>query len=305
MSQSKYDDDDRSIRRIALKIFNENEDDAREELDQIIFGVEDSIKIRSIFYDWSPPILVIFPILFLTFYLLTQIYSKVLGDIFYVTAMLSACVPLFTFWNWYRFQYGRGKPRKPRSPIYGGASNEARDKLEKLFTYMQRESAPKSYYRDKRGTRYDLDPNYSYGSLRVLLLSNSPSVRGLYLTSSFRRVSAPIKIDADPNDVIKALGVGTSTQKGSARQKDARKSNASYDYKAMLLLIIEHPALKDINPGTHNSQTLIIDLIKRMNDSSGDEQDEDFHKRIPEKTQMYPFAREILAAIEKNRSLSG
>jgi hypothetical protein len=156
-------DDDRSLRRIAMRILDENEDQAREELDSIIQAVEDQIGRRSSSYTWSLPVILIIPALCLIFFVFATLVSKTAANAFLGLAIVACLIPLFMAWLWRRFQYGSGRLRKPREAIYAGASGETRQTLEKLFAYLQRESAPRAYYRNWRGTQIYLERRYSFG----------------------------------------------------------------------------------------------------------------------------------------------
>jgi hypothetical protein len=281
-------DDGRSIRRIALRILNEDEDEARVELDNILYGIEDTVELRSIFYNWSLPIILICPFFFGALSLIIAVHSKALGNIFYGIAIICACAPIFVWWNWSHLQYGWGKRRHPRDAHYVDTSDESKEKLEKLFAYMQRDSAPRAYYRVKNFAPRYLDRNYTFGSLRVLLLSASPSVRALCLSPSGHRISAPIKIEADPDEVIKALNV-------KPKRKGGQGAKVKYPYIDAVLWLIDEPRLNRLDL-TNRDQAIdtikiwLSDWFKDHVDESGD---------IPRNDQLKPFAEKIHARQEK------
>jgi len=93
-----------------------------------------------------------------------------------IVSLILAILPIIALWGWSRFQYGKGKLRKPRPAVYGEASAETAAALDRFFTYLQRDST-KVYYRRRNGEKRYLDPNFSYGPQRILLLSASPTVR--------------------------------------------------------------------------------------------------------------------------------
>jgi hypothetical protein len=250
MNDNRHDDD-RSIRRIAVRILSEDEDDAREELNNVIYSVEDSVQLRTAIYNWSFPIFVIFPALFWVLAILTWALLRPLGNIFFLMSALCALLPLYAVLSWYRFQYGGGRIRGPRGAIYINASDETREKLDKLFAFMQRDSAPKAYYRTKKGALRYLDHNYTYGSLRILLLSASPSVRALYLPPSRRRIADTIKIDAEPDEVIKALNIKPTRKAGPG-------TKAKYPYVDAVLWLIDEPRLKELDLTNRNAAIEII-----------------------------------------------
>lgn len=277
-----HDDDDRSIRRIALRILNEDEDEAREELDNIVYGVEDSVQLRSAFYSWSLPVFIVFPALFWILATISWTFSRAVGNAFYFISGVSALIPLWIAWSWYRFQYGSGKIRGPREAVYGKASDESREKLEKLFTFMQRDSSPKAYYRPKKGLPRYLDYNHTFGSLRVLLFSRSKTVRELYLPPGRRRSAEVIKIDADPDAVIKALNV-------KPKRKGGPGIKAKYPYLDAILWLIDDPHLKSLDltneqPAVNTITKWLSEWFKTHADESGD---------IPRNDQLKPYAQKI------------
>lgn len=279
---SHHDDDDRSIRRIALRILNEDEDEAREELDNIVYSVEDSVQLRSAFYSWSLPVFIVFPAFFWVLAIISWTLSRTVGNVLYFMSGISALIPLGVIWNWYRFQYGSGKLRQSREAVYGDASDEAREKLEKLFAYMQRDSSPKAYYRTKKGVLRYLDYNHTFGSLRVLLFSRSPTVRELYLPPGRRRSAEAIKIDTEPDEVIKALNI-------KPRRKGGPGVKAKYPYLDAVLWLIDEPCLKNLDL-TNEQQTVgtivkwLSEWFKTRADGSGD---------IPRNDQLKPYAEKI------------
>ena len=132
--------------------------------------------------------------------------SKAVAEALLNMAIAACLIPLIMAWLWRRFQYGTGRLRKPREPIYANATDETWEALEKLFAYLQRESAPRAYYRNWRGTPIYLEYRYFFGNLRVLLLSEFAAVQALCLSPGGNRISGAIKIENGSDEVIKELG---------------------------------------------------------------------------------------------------
>jgi len=281
-------DDDRSLRRIALRILNENEDQARDELDSVIQAIEDQIGRQSSVYTWSVPVILIIPALCLILSIFVALASKAVADTLLNIAIAACLIPLVMALLWRRFQYGTGRLRKPREAIYANASNETRETLEKLFAYLQRESAPRAYYRNWRGTPIYLERRYFFGNLRVLLLSEFAAVRALCLAPGGNRISGAIKIEKDPDEAIKELGIKPKRAGGPGR-------NAKYAYGDALISLIG-----DVRFGALDlsNRTAAIRAIKKwLSEWFEDHADETGD--VPRSDLLAPYAEKICAHLEK------
>lgn len=276
------DDEDRSLRRIALRLLNEDEDQSREELDKIIQAVEEHIARRSAIHTWSIPVMLTFPAAFLIASLVTMLVSRSVANILFGVAIAACLVPMFMSWRWQRFQYGAGRLRTPREAVYVDASDETRAALEKLFAYLQRESAPRAYYRNRQGAQCYLERRYSFGGLRVLLLSDFSAVRELCLTPTGGRISEAIKIEADPEMVIAALAIKPKRSGGPGR-------NAKYRYDDALIPFICDSRLKSLD--LTDQATAIATIKRRLSNWFEDHADESGD--VPRGDQLAPYARKI------------
>jgi hypothetical protein len=259
-------DDDRSIRRIALRILNEDEDQSREELDGVIQAVEDQIERRSSFYTWSVPLILTFPALGLVVAMFATLVSGTAANAFLAMTIVACLIPLVMAWLWHRFQYGSGRLRKPREAIYADAGKETRETLEKLFAYLQRESAPRAYYRNWRGNKRYLERRYSFGSLRVLLLSEFASVRALCLSPSGSRISGAIKLDGDPDEVVKKLDI-------KPKRKGGKGTKRTYPYDDAAIAMFGDPRADELDLSDQEKATLalrrwMLDWLKANPDES-------------------------------------
>ena len=68
--------------------------------------------------------------------------------------------------------------------------------------------------------------------------------------------------------------------------------------KPRLLALIEHPALRAIDPDEYRAETAVMDLV-RGRCEPGDDHDNDI--RVPENTRLREFAKDIVAAVKINR----
>lgn len=224
--------------------------------------------------------------------------SPAWGLIFLLIGGCSFFAGVFYFVSWRNFQYGKPPFTKtPCEAVFGEGDEDIAIRLEQLFTHLQAGTFPRPYYK-KNGLEISVDPKLFYGSLRFLLLSPHKPYRELV----FHHAGLPwfshelfMRLD------IKAL----LQQTNAKRQRPSKQAGAtSHNYKRLLLLIIEHPALKQINPGDPAVKTRLMDLIKDLSDANTGDPDTTVDDDIPERSQFYVFVGEILAAIEKNRSLS-
>lgn len=281
-------DEDRSLRRITLRLLSEDEDQAQEEIDKIIQGVEAQVGRQSTMHTWSVPAILIIPAAFLATSIPVMLVSKWAANILFGFAILACLVPLFMSWHWHRFQYGNGRLRKPREPIYADASDETRATLEKLFAYLQRDSAPRAYYRNRHGVTCYLERRYSFGSLRVLLLSDFAAVRELCLTPSGGRISEAIRIEADPDEVIRALKIKPKRAGGPGR-------NVKYRYGEAIIALIGDPRLDTLDltdraTAIRTVKNWLSEWFDANVDESGD---------MPRRDQLTSYAEKICTHLEK------
>jgi hypothetical protein len=66
----------------------------------------------------------------------------------------------------------------------------------------------------------------------------------------------------------------------------------------MLLALIEHPALRAIDPDEYRAESAVMDLIRDRCEPS---EDHDNDIRVPENTRLRAFAKNIVAAVKINR----
>lgn len=207
-----------------------------------------------------------------------------------IAVSLPLVIAAFVAAYWRHFQMGLGIVDKKRTPVYGNSRRSTVETLEKLFDYLGRRTAPAAYYYDRKGIRRPVHRRHLYGRLRGLLLSEVASDRAIVLPPHGFWFSAQIYVDAEPEDIIRALKVRPSS---GGRPKD-------YDYEAMLLALVEHPALQAIDPHEHGAETKVMDLIRNRCEPS-DEHENDI--RVPENTRLREFAKNIVAAVKINRSV--
>jgi hypothetical protein len=280
----------RSLARIAARLLyaKDKEELGLEEIDRVGVAIERAIRRRFL----------ISATLFLLFILLLLIVLFVWGTAtldgegisraasIAVVALLAmtACVAAY----WRHFQYGLGIVDEKRTPIYGKSRRSTVETLEKFFDYLGRRTAPAAYYYDRKGIRRPIHRRHFYGRLRGLLLSEVASDRAIVLPPHGFWFSAQIYVDAEPEEIIRALKIRPSS---GGRPKD-------YDYEAMVLTMIEHPALRMIDPAEHGVETKVMDLIRDRCEPS-DEHDNDI--RVPENTRLREFSKKIVQAIKINR----
>ncbi len=290
----EHDDDARSLRRIVLRLLHENEDEARRELDDIIRAVAEYIGRESSLYTWAVPVILTIPPLLMAASFLVTLFSKTAGNILYGAALLSLLIPLCALWKWGRFQYGRGWLWTPREALYLNASDETIETLEKFFAYIQREGGPKAYYRDRKGKKRYLDRHYSFGKLRVLLLSKFGPFRSLCLLPDGKRISEVIKIEADADEIIKALNVKPKKPGGPGR-------NVKYAYIEAVFDLRGDPRLDtlDLNDEAAATRSITDWLLEWFQSAANVSAD------VPDRKLLIPYARKIFNHLKNRPSPEG
>jgi len=217
--------------------------------------------------------------------------SKAVAETLLNMAIAACLIPLIMAWLWRRFQYGTDRLRKPREPIYANATDETREALEKLFAYLQRESAPRAYYRNWSGTPIYLGRRYFFGNLRVLLLSEFAAVRALCVSLGGNRISGAIKIEKDPDEVIKELGIKPKRAGGPGR-------NAKYAYSDALISLIGDARLSALDM---SNRAAAIRAIKKWL-SEWFEEHADETGDVPRGDLLAPYAEKICVHSDRARS---
>jgi hypothetical protein len=227
--------------------------------------------------------------LFLTAFLIASLFSKTVGNILFGAAQLSCLIPLYALWKWGRFQYERGWLWTPREALYGNASDETKETLEKFFAYIQREGGPKAYVRDRKGKKHYLDRHYSFGKLRVLLLSEFAAFRSLCLLPGGKRISEAIKIKAAPDEIINALKIKPKREPGPGR-------NVKYAYIESIFDLRSDPRLVTLDL-TDEAAAIhsITDWLDVWFDSSANLSGE-----IPKRDRLVPYAKKIYAHLKNS-----
>lgn len=289
-----HDDDARSLRRIVLRLLHEDEDEARRELDDIIRKVAEYVGPESSLYTWAVPVLLTIPPLLLAASLIAGRFSEVAGNILFGAAQISCLIPLYALWKWYRFQYGRGWLWTPREALYVNVSDETKETLEKFFAHIQREGGPKAYFWDRKGRKRYLDRHYSFGKLRVLLLSEFGAFRALCLLPGGKRISEAIKIEAAPDEIINVLNIKPKRSGGPGRNVKYAYVEAAFDLRADPRL-----ATLDLNDEAAAVRSL-TDWLDEWFDSAANVSAE-----IPKRDRLTPYARKIYAHLKKSASPDG
>ena len=283
------------LRQIAANFISEDEDDGLKRLDAFTEKIYNqySNKYDSLMTK-AAWLFGLFVLLVVLATIIDRLSAKY-GDPLYIAAVFSFFGMLFSFWSWQTFQYGRLSTKKSQEAFHSEGDKDIALKLDGLFKHLQSGKTPKTYFKKNGSDRY-LDQKYFYGSLRFLLLSPERTYREL--------VFQPVRPWPFSREIFMRVNLKALIQRTNARP-DKRQKSDQHDYKRLLLLIIEHPALKQIIRGEPRDAGRLKKLITSLSDVDADEQDTDFDGLTPEKSQMYKFVGEILAAIEKNRSLPG
>ena len=280
----------RSLARIAARLLyaKDKEELGLEEVDRVAVAIERAVRRRFLVLATSFLLCILLLLLVLVVWGAAVLNGDDIGQAASVAMIallaMAACIAA----SWRHFQYGLGIAEKKRTPVYGSSRRSTVETLEKLFDYLGRRTAPATYYYDRKGMRRPVHRRHFYGRLRGLLLSEVASDRAIVLPPRGFWFSAQIFVDAEPEEIIRALKVRPNS---GGRPKE-------YDYEAMLLALIEHPALRAIDPDEYRAESAVMDLIRDRCEPS---EDHDNDIRVPENTRLRAFAKNIVAAVKINR----
>lgn len=280
----------RSLPRIAARLLyaKDKEELGLEEVERVSVAIERAIRRRFLISATLLLLCILLSLLVMAVWGAAALDGEDIDQAAAVAVSLLLVIAASVAAYWRNFQYGLGIVDKTRTPVYGKSRRSTVETLEKLFDYLGRRTAPATYYYDRKGNRRPVHRRHFYGRLRGLLLSEIASDRAIVLPPHGFWFSAQIYVDAEPEDIIRALKVRPST---GGRPKE-------YDYEAMLLTLIEHPALGTIDWDEHGTEAEVMNLIRARCEPS-DEHDNDI--RVPENTRLREFAKKIVAAVKLNR----
>ena len=282
-------DEARSLRRIAARVLNRNIKDGLDELDHITAAIDAAIRWRLIFCG---SFFCLFTLLFsvaLTVWIKAEFAGEDWGyaGLAFVTLFAAAALAPLLYWRSY--QYGLAPFGPPKAGLYAGASKASVDALEKLFAYLQQETAPEPFvYRANNGKRY-LDRRQFFGALRGLALSKYAGIRSGCLPPYGLWLSKMIYFDADAEEIMAAIN---AKPKAGGRKKE-------FDYATILLRLLGYPALNAIDLGAHGSTSKVMNAIR---DVCAADEDDLVGVTVPEDTTLRQFAKEIEAALKKNHA---
>jgi hypothetical protein len=282
-------DEARSLRRIAARLLNRNENEGLEELNRITAGIYKKISRR---FTLCATAFCFFALLFavaLIAWMAAELAGHSWGYSGLAIPILFGAAALAPLLHWRNFQYGLGADSLPKAAIYADANKASAEMLEKVFAYLRRETSPRGYVYGANNIKRYRDRRHFSASLRGLLLSKDDGIRAGCLPPYGLWFSRMIHIDADADDIIKAI---KAKPKAGGRKKE-------FDYATMLLRLIDHPALAAIEPGKHGCQAQLMNLIRSLCDPNDEDET---GIAVPEETTLRQFAKEIEAALPKNRA---
>lgn len=187
-------------------------------------------------------------------------------------------------WRW--FQYGFGWLRTPLPAIYVSADSALTKNIDRFFGAMQRDTKLRAFYNTRSGAKRFVNRQHFFGRLRVLMLSEHDWIRKPVFSPTGLWFARELFIEAD---VAALIAQAQAKPKAGGRPKD-------FDYAAIALTLIERSELRDIRPGERGAEARIMTLIRDVTDGHPT------GVTVPEVTQLPEFAKQILAAIEKNRT---
>jgi hypothetical protein len=174
------------------------------------------------------------------------------------------------------------------------ASDETKETLEKFFAYIRREDGPKAYYRDRKGKKHELDRHFSFGKLRVLLLSEFGAFRSLCLLPGGKRISEVIRIEADPDEIIAALRIKPKRGAGPGRNVKYAYIEAVFDLRGDSRL--DTLDLNDEAAATRSITDWLLEWFESAANVSAD---------VPDRKLLIPYARKIFNHLKNRPSPEG
>ena len=291
-NSAQLDDDHRSLPRILARVLyvKEQEEEGLEEIDKLVKSIVKVVWLRnfifwSVFSAFSAILLVVaiigLSLILINFHPFFQIFSILFATILWVAPVVI----------WRKYQYGAFDiSQKMQAGLYPAPSNINVEKMDKLFKILSERTKVKTYKYTWRGKKIPVDRQIYMGRLRGLLLSDRPADRSYILPPKGLWFSSVVYVDKEPEEIIELLDV----------KPERKKRNTTYDYKEILLALIEHPALKDIRPGVYRHETKLMALIMEACDAKSEHESD---IAVPEQTELRRFAKRILVAIGKNRAV--
>ena len=278
-----------SLRRVAARCIAKNEQDGLDTLDAITAALFGQIRWR--YRLWMSAVFVA-TIVFgsaITVSVVIAIDEPTHGNLMVASVLillfLYYCV--LSSWRWY--QYGLGFERKIQSAIYAAADAATTKNLDRLFSVMQLETTRQAFWRTRSGNRHEVSRQQFFGCLRLLMLSEHDWVRERLFSPRGMWFSRELLIE---DDVAALIAQTQAKPKAGGRPK-------VYDEAAILLAIIENPALAAIATGKHGAETHVMNIIR---DACQADRDGASDIAVPEDTVLRALAKQILTAIEKNRA---
>ena len=278
-----------SLRHVAARFISKNEQDGLEELGAITSALFKEIQLRYRLWAFASGLaaimfgLAVAISLFTTFALPSQ--SALATAVTGLIGLIWAAV----IFLWHCFQYGFRPVKKVLPAKYANPDSPAAKNIDLFFSVLQPDTKLKAFYLTRVGLKRYVGREYFFGRFRVLMLSEDDKVRGLMFPPRGMWFEHELFIEVDIT-VLLALAKAKPNEGGRP---------VEIDYTAILLRIIERPSLQKILPNVYTHETQLMNLIKKECLANDDENYKGV--RIPEPTQLRAFAKEILAAIKKNR----
>ena len=277
-----------SLRRVAARFIAKNEQDGLDILDGVTSAVFARIRSRYRLWLFAAFAATLVFVSAIVAAVVVAIADPVYGDLLIVAVPVLLLVYFLVLSSWRWVQYRSIIGLAPQLAVYANADITTAKNLDRFFGIMQRETTPQSFWRTQSGHRRDVNRRQFFGSLRVLMLSEHDWVREPVFSPKGMRFARELFIEAD---------IATLIVQAQAKPKAGGRPKV-YDEAAMLLAVIEHPALAAIAPGKHGAESQTMNLIR---DACQADRDGTSDIAVPEVTQLRARAKQVLGAIEKNR----
>ncbi len=240
------------LRIIAARFISTNELEGLDELNRITADV-----YRRVYWQymrlWSAFTAALFATVIILLPGIGFSFFGVRGsDIVVTIGLIPFCLLLGVLCRWRFLQYGGMTARKPQTAIYADPDDPAVRNLERLFSMLQLEITPRAFYRMKNGAERHVSERYFFGTLRAALVSKEQPLQDMFLTPAGLWFSRELFMKVDVAALI-------AQAKAKPNRAGVKKT---YDYTDAVMSLIEHPAIRRIDPRKHGSKTKIVGLLR-------------------------------------------
>lgn len=272
------------LRIIAARFISSDETVGLDELNRITTDVYRLIQLKCWLW-WTAFTVVLFcTVVTLLPGIVMSLRGNKAGELLAAIGLIPFFLLLAVFAYWRILQYGSMTATEPQKGIYADPDDPAVRNLERLFALLQIESTPRAFYVTRNGIRRTLDERYFFGSLRAAYVAKDKRIKDTLFAPIGFWFSREIFMEVDVEALI-------AQAKAKPNRAGAKRT---YDYTDAVMSLIEHPAIRRIDPRKHGSKTKIVALLRDWYVGK--------RQAPPSDGQLGEYASMIQDVIAKNRS---